>query len=50
MAEGFLTQPLQIVVGSEGGSKWMSDDLFKTRRQQGQARARPAGLEPHETV
>jgi uncharacterized protein len=25
MAEVFLTQPLQIVVGS----KWMSDDLFK---------------------
>lgn len=29
MAEVFLTQPLQIVVGSEAGSKWMSDDLFK---------------------
>jgi fermentation-respiration switch protein FrsA (DUF1100 family) len=29
MAEVFLTQPLQIVVGSEAGSKWMSDDLLK---------------------
>jgi uncharacterized protein len=29
MAEVFLTQPLQIVVGSEACSKWMSDDLFK---------------------
>jgi hypothetical protein len=29
MAEVFFTQPLQIVVGSEAGSKWMSDDLFK---------------------
>lgn len=28
MADVFLTQPLQIVVGSEAGSKWMSDDLF----------------------
>lgn len=28
MAETFLTQPLQIVEGSEAGSKWMSDDLF----------------------
>ena len=28
MAEVFLTQPLQIVAGSEAGSKWMSDDLF----------------------
>ncbi|MFT4179889.1 MAG: alpha/beta hydrolase [Thermomonas sp.] len=27
MADVFLTQPLQIVVGSEAGSKWMSDDL-----------------------
>lgn len=29
MAEVFLTQPLQIVVGSDAGSKWMSDDLLK---------------------
>jgi fermentation-respiration switch protein FrsA (DUF1100 family) len=28
-AEAFLTQPLQIVVGSVAGSKWMSDDLYK---------------------
>ena len=28
-AEAFLTQPLQIVVGSIAGSKWMSDDLFR---------------------
>jgi len=49
MAEGFLTQPLQIVVGSKGDSKWMSDDLFK-RAAKGLARARRAGLEPHETV
>ncbi|KER69062.1 hypothetical protein HR51_26045 [Burkholderia cepacia] len=28
MAETFLTQPLQIVAGSQAGSKWMSDDLF----------------------
>ena len=28
-AEAFLTQPLLIVVGSEAGSKWMSDDLLK---------------------
>lgn len=27
-AEAFLTQPLQIVAGTEAGSKWMSDDLF----------------------
>ena len=27
-AEAFLTQPLQIIAGSEAGSKWMSDDLF----------------------
>ncbi len=27
-AEAFLTQPLQIVAGSEAGSKWMSDDLY----------------------
>lgn len=29
MAESFLTQPLQIIAGSEAGSKWMSDDLFE---------------------
>ena len=29
MAEVFLTQPLQIVVGSEASSKWMSDGLLK---------------------
>lgn len=28
-SEAFLTQPLQIVVGSAAGSKWMSDDLFQ---------------------
>ena len=28
-AEGFLTQPLLMVAGSEAGSKWMSDDLIK---------------------
>ena len=28
-AEAFLTQPLQVVVGSKAGSKWMSDDLMK---------------------
>lgn len=28
-AEAYLTQPLQIVAGSEAGSKWMSDDLFE---------------------
>lgn len=28
-AEAFLTQPLQIVAGSEAGSKWMSEDLFE---------------------
>lgn len=27
-AEAFLTQPLQIIAGSQAGSKWMSDDLF----------------------
>lgn len=27
-AEAFLTQPLQVVVGSVAGSKWMSDDLM----------------------
>lgn len=28
MADVFLTQPIQIVAGSQAGSKWMSDDLF----------------------
>ncbi len=28
-AEAFFTQPLQIVAGSDAGSKWMSDDLFE---------------------
>lgn len=28
LADVYLTQPLQIVAGSEAGSKWMSDDLF----------------------
>jgi len=28
MAESFLTQPLQVVAGSDAGSKWMSDDLY----------------------
>ena len=27
-AEAFLTQPLLTVVGSQAGSKWMSDDLM----------------------
>ncbi|MFN8577723.1 MAG: alpha/beta hydrolase [Candidatus Sericytochromatia bacterium] len=28
-AEAFFTQPLQIIAGSNAGSKWMSDDLYK---------------------
>ncbi|MCC2604655.1 alpha/beta hydrolase [Planctobacterium marinum] len=28
-AEAFLTQPLLLVVGSDAGSKWMSDDLMQ---------------------
>ena len=28
-AEAFLTQPLLTIVGSEAGSKWMSDDLME---------------------
>ncbi len=36
-AEAFLTQPLQIIAGSEAGSKWMSDDLY----------ARAASTEKH---
>ena len=28
-AEAFFTQPLKIVVGSDAGSKWMSDDLLE---------------------
>lgn len=28
-AEAFFTQPLLTIVGSEAGSKWMSDDLMK---------------------
>lgn len=28
-AEAFLTQPLQVVVGSVAGSKWMSDNLLE---------------------
>ena len=28
MADVYLTQPIQIVVGSQAGSKWMSDDLY----------------------
>ena len=28
-AEAFLTQPLLTVVGSQAGSKWMSDDLMR---------------------
>ncbi|GAB6260142.1 alpha/beta hydrolase [Photobacterium sp. R1] len=27
-AEAFLTQPLQVIAGSEAGSKWMSDDMY----------------------
>ena len=33
-AEAFLTQPLLVVVGSEAGSKWMSDDLFQRAASQ----------------
>lgn len=29
MADIYLTQPLRVVVGSEAGSKWMSDDLLE---------------------
>ncbi len=28
-AEAFFNQPLQIIAGSNAGSKWMSDDLFE---------------------
>lgn len=28
LAETFLTQPVQIVVGSESGSRWMSEDIY----------------------
>jgi len=28
-AEAFLTQPLLVIAGSQAGSKWMSDDLFR---------------------
>ncbi|EAU42343.1 hypothetical protein FP2506_05876 [Fulvimarina pelagi HTCC2506] len=28
-AEAYLTQPLLVIAGSDAGSKWMSDDLFK---------------------
>ncbi|QIY89529.1 alpha/beta hydrolase [Chryseobacterium gallinarum] len=28
-AEAFLVQPLQIIVGSESGSRWMSEDLYQ---------------------
>lgn len=28
MADIYLTQPIQIIVGSQAGSKWMSDDLY----------------------
>ncbi|MDF4871686.1 alpha/beta hydrolase, partial [Vibrio parahaemolyticus] len=27
--EAFLTQPILAVVGSDAGSKWMSDDLIE---------------------
>lgn len=33
-AESFLTQPLQIVAGSDAGSKWMSDDLYQRAASQ----------------
>ena len=33
-AEAFLTQPLLVVVGSEAGSKWMSDDLLQRAASQ----------------
>ena len=29
MAEIFLTQPILIIAGSEAGSRWMSEDLYK---------------------
>ncbi|MFT4154341.1 alpha/beta hydrolase [Parafilimonas sp.] len=29
LAEAFLVQPMQIVVGSESGSRWMSEDIYK---------------------
>lgn len=28
MADVYLTQPIQIIAGSEAGSKWMSEDLY----------------------
>ncbi|MGV9408817.1 alpha/beta hydrolase [Nocardia sp. NPDC003693] len=28
-AEAFFTQPLQIIAGSDAGSKWMSEDLYE---------------------
>lgn len=28
LAEAFLTQPVQIVVGNQSGSKWMSEDIY----------------------
>lgn len=28
LAEVFLTQPMQIVVGSESGARWMSEDIY----------------------
>jgi fermentation-respiration switch protein FrsA (DUF1100 family) len=28
MSDVFLTQPLQVIAGSDAGSKWMSDDLY----------------------
>lgn len=33
-AEAYLTQPIQIVAGSNAGSKWMSDDLYNRAASQ----------------
>lgn len=33
-AEAYLTQPLQIIAGSNAGSKWMSDDLYNRAASQ----------------
>ncbi len=33
-AEAFFTQPLLVIAGSEAGSKWMSDDLYKRAASQ----------------
>ena len=48
-AEAFLTQPLLMMVGSEAGSKRMSDDLMKRRQQEEGYVYRERG-EPHVNV